>query len=289
MIIDLHIHSRNSDGSLSVKKIVELARIKNICMMSITDHDSILCQEKASTLARKSGIHYISGVELNVTFIDTRNQRQKPISLDFLGYNFDWKNNSLQNKLEKMAQYRQKRAVKILKKLNAEFRKDQIRELTKEDLAKIQTSVDGVFGRPHIADYLVKKGLVKNRKEAFDKYLIKCNVPKYPLFLRDAARLVRNAGGKIILAHPNDPYGTSLIKLTSSLDEQTKIISDSILQFIDGIECWHSRSDEKTTNHYVKYAKENGLMMTGGSDCHQKPILMGTVNVPSFVANQFLT
>ena len=76
MIIDLHIHSRNSDGSLSVKKIVELARIKNICMMSITDHDSILCQEKASTLARKSGIHYISGVELNVTFIDTRNQRQ---------------------------------------------------------------------------------------------------------------------------------------------------------------------------------------------------------------------
>jgi predicted metal-dependent phosphoesterase TrpH len=288
MIIDLHIHSKNSDGSLSGKKIIEIAKIKNFFMMSITDHDSISFQEKASGLAQKSGINYVSGVELNVTFIDTKYTKQKPIFLDFLGYNFDLENSQLVTKLEKMAQFRQQRAMKILKKLNAEFRKNQIQELAKEDLANIQSSVDGVFGRLHIATYLVKKGIVKNRKEAFDKYLVKCNVPKYPLYPKDAARLVRNAGGKIILAHPNDPYGTSLIQLTTSLGEQTKIISNSILQFIDGIECWHSRNDEKTTNHYVKYSKEHRLMKTGGSDCHQKPILMGTVKVPSYVANQFL-
>jgi predicted metal-dependent phosphoesterase TrpH len=289
MIIDLHIHSKNSDGSLSAKEIVELAKSRNISMMSITDHDSIICQEKASILAKKNGIHYISGVELNVTLINNSYLSQKPIFLDFLGYNFDIENNQLQNKLTKMAQYRQERAVKILRKLNKELKKDQIQELNKEDLLNIQNSANGVFGRPHIADYLVKKRIVKNRKEAFDRYLVKCNVPKYPLYLKDATKLVKNAGGKIILAHPNDPYGTSLIKLTRSLDEQTKIIDDSILQFIDGIECWHSRNNEKTTNHYVNYAKEHGLIMTGGSDCHQKPIVMGTVEVPSYVANQFLT
>jgi predicted metal-dependent phosphoesterase TrpH len=287
MIIDLHIHSKNSDGSLSTKEIFEIAKLKNICLMSITDHDSILCQEKASNLAKESGIRYFSGVELNISFIDTRYTKQKPIYLDFLGYNFDFENSQFQNKLEEMAQYRQKRAMKILKKLNAEFRKTQIKELTKEDLIQIKSSVDGVFGRPHIADYLFKKGIVQNRNEAFDKYLVKCNVAKYPLYPKDAARIVRNAGGKVILAHPNDPHGTSLIEVAKSLDKQTEIITDSILQFIDGIECWHSRSDLTTTHHYVKYSKENGLLMTGGSDCHQKPILMGTVKVPAYVANQF--
>ena len=287
MIIDLHTHSNNSDGSLSVKKIIEIAKLRNISMLSITDHDSIFCQELASSIANKNGIRYITGVELNITLTHSQTHSQKPIYLDFLGYNFDSDNSQLQNKLQQMAKYRHKRAEKILKKLNTEFRKEQIKELTKDDLDKIQYSVESVFGRPHIADYLVRTGIVKNRNEAFDKYLVKCNVPKYPLFLEDASKLLRNAGGKIMLAHPNDPHGTSLLTLTKILDKQTEIITDSFLQFIDGIECWHSRNDVKTTNHYVNYAKEHGLMMTGGSDCHQKPIIMGTVNVPAFVAKQF--
>ena len=288
MTIDLHIHSKNSDGVLSVKEIMKLAKIKNIFMISITDHDSIFCQKQASILAKQSGINYVSGVELNVTFSPSGDLTQKSIFLDFLGYNFNSEDTDLQNKLEKIAQYRNERALKILIKLNTELKKNQIKELNKKDLLKIQDSVDGVFGRPHIADYLVKKGIVKNRKEAFNRYLVKCNVPKYPLYLKEAANLIRNAGGEIVLAHPNDPYGTSLIKLTRSLDEQTKIIDDSILQYIDGIECWHSRNDERTTNHYISYSKKHNLIMTGGSDCHQKPIIMGTVDVPFYVADQFL-
>jgi predicted metal-dependent phosphoesterase TrpH len=60
-----------------------------------------------------------------------------------------------------------------------------------------------------------------------------------------------------------------------------------MLAYIDGVECWHSRSDAKTTSHYLQYAKEHGLMMTGGSDCHQKPVVMGTVDIPDYVADQF--
>jgi len=287
MIIDLHIHSKHSDGALTVKEIVKEAKIRNIGFMSITDHDSIDCQEIAMDLAGKAGIRYVSGVELNVTFSHPRYHEGKSISLDFLGYQFDAKNKELRDKLQQMANYREERASKILRNLNAEFEKEVIEKLTKNDFDGIQASVDGVLGRPHIADYLVRKGIVRNRQEAFDKYLVRCNVPKYPLYIEEASRLVKNAGGIIVLAHPNDPHGTSLVTLTKSLQEQTEIIEDSMLGCIDGVECWHSRNDAQTSNHYIKFAKEHGLIMTGGSDCHQKPILMGTVKIPEYVADQF--
>ncbi len=287
MIIDLHIHSQSSDGAFTVEEIIREAKLRNIGFMSITDHDSIGCQEIALTLAKKAGIRYVSGVELNVTFSNPKYRAGKPVSLDFLGYQFDAKNRALSDKLQQMANYREDRAAKILRNLNTEFEKEGIQKLTKKDFEEIQASVDGTLGRPHIADYLVKKGIVRNRQEAFDRYLVRCNVPKFPLYLEEASRLVRNAGGKIVLAHPNDPHGTSLVALTKSLSEQTEIVRESMLGLIDGVECWHSRNDARTTNHYLKFAKEHGLIMTGGSDCHQKPIMMGTVKIPEYVAEQF--
>jgi len=288
MLIDLHIHSKScSDGNLTVEELVKEAKIRHIGLMSITDHDSIGCQEEAMILAEKNGIHYIPGVELNVTFSHPRYRNGKPISLDFLGYQFDIKNKELENKLQQIGKYREERAEKILDRINAEFEKEGIEKLTKKDLKEIRDSVDGVFGRPHIANYLVRKGIVRTLQEAFDKYLVKCNVPKYPLYIEEASRLVKNAGGIVVLAHPNDPHGTSLVSLTESLKEQTEIIEETILRHIDGIECWHSRNDALTTNHYMRFAKKHGLIMTGGSDCHQKPIIMGTVKVPEFVAEQF--
>ena len=178
-------------------------------------------------------------------------------------------------------------ASQILEKLNAEFAKENLPRFTDTDLASIEESVDGTFGRPHIARYLVQKGIVSDSQEAFDKYLVKCDVAKYPLSLAEASRLTRNAGGRLVLAHPNDPNGTSLISLTRDLDGQAKIVEESMLDYIDGIECWHSRNDAQTTAHYIELAGKHGLIMTGGSDCHQKPLLMGTVDVPDYVAQQF--
>ena len=287
MIIDLHIHSSASDGKLTFQDIIKEAKKRNIGFMSITDHDSIGCQTQAIATAKKEGVRYVTGVELNVTFVHPQYHEGKTVSLDFLGYQFDVNNKTFESKLETMAKYREERAAKILDNLNAEFKKEHIAALTKDDLDKIEESVDGVLGRPHIADYLVSKNIVKTRQEAFDKYLVKCDVPKYPLYLEEASKLVRCAGGKLILAHPNDPHGTSLVALTKSLIEQTEIIQEEMLPHIDGVECWHSRNTTETTNHYEAFAKEQGLIMTGGSDCHQKPILMGTVQIPDWVANQF--
>ena len=287
MKIDLHVHSKSSDGKFTVAEIVEGAKARNINFLAITDHDSIGCQIQAIDQTEKVGIRYVTGVELNVTFSHPEYHEGKAVSLDFLGYQFDPSNSALESKLEIMRKYREERAAKILDNLNAEFKKEKVAMLTKEDLHQIEESVDGVLGRPHIADYLVKKGIVKTRREAFDKYLVKCDVPKFPLYLEEASKLIRDAGGKLVLAHPNDPHGTSMTALTKVLPEQIEIVKDKMLPYIDGVECWHSRSTPETTNHYVAFTKERGLMMTGGSDCHQKPILMGTVQIPDWVPNQF--
>ena len=287
MKIDLHIHSNSSDGKFTAAEILQEAKARKIDFLAISDHDNINCQPQAIAEAKKTHTRYVTGVELNVTFSHPNFQNGKAVSLDFLGYQFDPQNHALLAKLETMAKYRQERASKILDNLNVEFKKENIPSLTADDFRRIEESVDGTLGRPHIADYLVKKGIVKSRQEAFDKYLVKCDVPKFPLYLEEASRLIRGAGGKLVLAHPNDPHGTSLASLTKVLNEQTGIIKEKMLPHIDGVECWHSRNTPETTDHYVAFAKSQDLMMTGGSDCHQKPIMMGSVMIPDWVANQF--
>jgi len=284
MRIDLHIHtSTGSDGNLSIEEVFREAKKRKIDLISITDHDSIDCQERAVSLAKEYGIAYVSGVELNVTFP----YFDKLVSLDFLGYRYDIGNEELREKLRVIKEHRETRARQILEKLNIEFDKEKIERFTEKDMEMIQAGVDGVFGRPHIANYLVEKGIVGSVQEAFDKYLVKCDVPKYPLSLAEASRLVRNAGGILVHAHPNDPNGTSLVSITRELDEQTKIIEECMLEYIDGVECWHSRHDAKTTAHYIDFAKKHNLIMSGGSDCHQRPIVMGTLDIPDYVAEWF--
>jgi 3',5'-nucleoside bisphosphate phosphatase len=287
MIIDLHIHSACSDGLYSTENIFKKAYEIGIGLLSITDHDSITCQENAKCLAEKYGINYISGVELSVKFSHPFYNSSKPISLDFLGYEYNAEDEELKKKLEDLRTYRRKRAELILEKINFELSKEGKPTFTLSDFVEIEKSINGAFGRPHIADYMVRKGLVKTRHEAFEKYLQKCNVEKMPLTLEEVSSLIKNAGGKLFLAHPNHPRGTSLIKLTQDIKEQQKIITQSILPFIDGIECWHSSHDNDTVVQYLEYAKKMKLLVSGGSDCHQNPLLMGSVEIPGYVSGQF--
>ncbi|MGD8985398.1 MAG: PHP domain-containing protein [Desulfobacteraceae bacterium] len=288
MKIDLHIHSRDcSDGRMTLEEIFEEANRRHVDIISITDHDSMDCQEPAKILADQYQIRYVYGLELNVNFSHPDYRNGKPISLDFLAYQYDIHYLPLVEKLSELRAYRRMRAEQILEKINQALLDEDLEEFTHEDLEEIRNSVDGAFGRPHIANYMVKKGIVRNKQEAFDRYLVKCNVPKMPLSLSQASRLVKGAGGKLMLAHPNDPNGTSLVSFTTSLDEQQKVIRESMLPHIDGIECWHPRHDPETVQSYLAFAQSEGLMLTGGSDCHQQPLVLGTVAVPSYVAEQF--
>jgi predicted metal-dependent phosphoesterase TrpH len=286
--IDLHIHTKTcSDGNLTIEEVFQEATKRNISLISITDHDSVDCQERAIALAKSGGMSYITGIELNVTFYYP--ESDKDVSLDFLGYGYEIGNQALKDKLRLLKEHREKRALQILANLNSAFEKEGIEKFTGEDIRKIEDSVDGVFGRPHIANYLIEKGIVKDKQEAFDKYLVRCDVPKYPLSLAEASHLIRNAGGVVVHAHPDDPHGTSLVTITHDLQGQTKVIEKYMLQYIDGVECWHSRHDERARAHYIEFAKKHHMLMTGGSDCHQRPVTMGTVDIPDWVAEQFKT
>src|SRR5208283_6177457 len=99
MIIDLHIHSNASDGKLTIQEIFKEAKNRNIGFMAITDHDSIGCQTQAIAIAKKEGIRYVTGVELNVTFVHPKYHEGKTVSLDFLGYRFDASNKAFESKL----------------------------------------------------------------------------------------------------------------------------------------------------------------------------------------------
>ena len=288
MKIDLHIHSRDcSDGKMTLSEIFEEAHRRRIDVISITDHDSIDCQETAARLASEYGMSYLTGVELNISFSHPGYRNSKPVSLDMLGYQFDTNNGALKQKLRELREYRRKRAEKILEKINEELVKENLEAFTSKDLEAIEESVDGAFGRPHIADYMVKKGLVRGKQEAFDRYLVRCNVPKMPVSLEEASKLIRGAGGKLVHAHPADPNGTSLVTLTPSLEEQLHIIREAMLPYLDGIECWHSRHSPEAVSAFVSFAQQEGLIVTGGSDCHQQPVIMGTMGIPPYVAEQF--
>jgi predicted metal-dependent phosphoesterase TrpH len=290
MKIDLHIHSKDgSDGRWTLEAIFAEAHKRGIDLISITDHDSIDAQEKAIELARSYGIVYLTGVEMNVTFSHQDYKKGKPVSLDVLGYQFNILYPLLVEKLETLRAHRKQRAEQILENLNRAFVTEGLPEFTTRDLEAIKATVDGALGRPHIADYMIKKGIVTTKQEAFDRYLVQCDVPKMPVSLKEASELIRGAGGKVMLAHPNDPNGTSLINLTHSLKEQLQVIQDAMMDNIDGIECWHSRHDKETTEAYEAFAQEMGLMVSGGSDCHQNPVLMGEVDIPDYVGEQFLS
>ncbi|MDZ7700020.1 MAG: PHP domain-containing protein [Deltaproteobacteria bacterium] len=288
MKIDLHIHSRDcSDGKMTLPEIFEEAHRRDIGFISITDHDNIACQEKAAELAARHQMIYLSGVELNVRFSHPDYKNGKPVSLDLLGYGFNPKDGPLTRKLNEVREYRQVRARKILENINDEFKTAGMDLFTDRDLAAIAASVDGSFGRPHIGAYMVRKKIVKDKQEAFDRFLVKCDVPKMSVSIDEASQLIRGAGGKLVLAHSNDPNGTSLVALTPSIKDQLEIINGTMRPFIDGVECWHSRHTPETTDAYQTFARSAGLIVTGGSDCHQDPIIMGSVPVPAFVYEQF--
>ncbi|MBN1277141.1 MAG: PHP domain-containing protein [Deltaproteobacteria bacterium] len=287
MKIDLHIHSREgSDGRMTLPEIFEEACRRNIKLISITDHDSIESQNSAQSLAAEYNIQYITGVEMNISFFHPR-YTAKPVSLDILGYQFDISSRALSKKLFELREHRRRRAESILLKINEELVIRGINPFTEADLRAIEETADGSLGRPHIADYMIRKNIVATRQAAFDKYLVKCDVPKMPVSLEEASTLIRGAGGRTVLAHPNNQKGTSLVSITSVLQKQFEIIKEAMLPYLDGVECWHPSHDAGTVSAYLEFAEKESLMLTGGSDCHQHPVIMGTVPVPYYVAEQF--
>jgi hypothetical protein len=256
--VDLHIHTKFSDGSCTVHEVVELAFAKGLKTISITDHDSIDAYPLVQKLGAGLGLEVIPGVELSSEI--------EGIDIHILGYCFDTNNRALRNRLRQMKEHRYRRAQQMVKNLNR-----QGIDLRFETVLKI--AGEGAIGRPHIAAAMLREELVYSFKEAFDKFIgydSPAYVEKLKLSPREVFQLILEAGGIPVLAHPG---------VTSVDDRIPEFIKDGLM----GIEVYHSEHTVRKQRHYRHYCLEHDLAMTGGSDFHnpaQTKAEVGSPRVP---------
>jgi predicted metal-dependent phosphoesterase TrpH len=246
---DLHCHSTESDGTLTPRQLVELARDLNLRSLSLTDHDTIAGVEEAKKAGEELGVRVLSGVEISVEYAGK--------TVHMLGYCFDAGAAKLQAELERLVRGRNERNVKIVQRLNELGLAVTLEEVEAEAGGK-------VVGRPHIARVLLRHGYVQTWEEAFDKYLAR-GAAAYFERLRftphDAVALIREAGGVAVLAHPK----YVALHEGETLDD---IVQSLVQAGLEGIECYYTEHTPEETAQYIELAKRYNLVITGGSDFH---------------------
>lgn len=247
-MIDLHLHSTFSDGTYSPEELVRMASEAGLKAVSVTDHDTVDGTGEAMSAGNKYGVRVISGVELSV-FLDD-------FHFHLLGYNFDWRNQQLGEKLRLLQESRNRRNVEIIRKLQGlgiSVTEDELREI----------STGGQTGRPHIARLLVAKNLVRDIDQAFELYLRK-GKPGYARRLvyhvAEAISIIHQSGGGAVLAHPSQ-----ISRSVPLLDELLTLLKSKGL---DGIETYYPTQQGSFLKKLRRLAAAHGLFETGGSDYH---------------------
>lgn len=242
-MFDLHVHTTASDGHFSPLEIVDKARVYGLKALAITDHDTTNGIEEAIAAGKEKNIIIIPGIELSTDY------QGKEIHI--LGYFMDYHAQEFQVKLMLFRDDRKLRAQKIVTKLNTLGY-----EILFEDV--LVFSQGGTIGRPHIAQALLAKGAIKTAKEAFDKLIGRdkpAYVPRQKLTPHEAVMLIRDFNGIPVMAHPG-------------LAGKDNIIPELTQSGLMGIEVFHPDHKLHDIIKYQIIAKENNLLITGGSDFH---------------------
>lgn len=255
---DLHVHTYFSDSTLSPEEVVENALKKELSAIAISDHDSVDGIDPAMAAANGRGLEIISSVELTV--------EREDAEIHMLGYFIDYKDQRFADKLREIRQFRVERMRRMVEKLKNEGVDIPIERV-------FEIAGRGSVGRPHLAGAMAEIGAVRNLREAFDRYIGyggTCYVEKKKITSKEAVEMIVDSGGVPVLAHPKLMGNDACIK---------GLIEDGIA----ALEVYHPDHKPSDIKRYERIAKENGLLVTGGSDCHglSKPrILMGSVRVP---------
>lgn len=247
---DFHMHTLHSDGTLTPTELVRLAKERGLSCMALTDHDTVSGIAEAQAEGRKIGVEIIPGIEISV--------KCDFGTMHILGYFVDPNSKVLLDGLEEVQEARRKRNDIMVEKLNAHGMKLTLDEVKAE-------SGGGQVGRPHFANVLIKKGYVKARQEAFDKYLAKgkpAYVDKRTLDSREAISLINAAGGVAVLAHPKH------LKLDHDPIEFERVIKQLKSEGMTGLEVYSSCQSAEESKRYRKVAERLDLVITGGSDFH---------------------
>jgi len=248
-MIDLHTHTTFSDGTDTPTQLINKALAVGITTIALTDHDSISGWQEA-TIALRPGICLVPGAEVSCQTLDG-------ISVHILGLLFDSSNTELIDTLEKTRENRFGRMEKIIAKINEAGIEISMSEVLE------QLSDGATLGRPHLADALIKKGVVASRDEAFTQMLhnhSKYYVSHYSPTPEAVIKLIKDAGGVSVIAHPMASHRGRTI----SLDTFGSLIQAGL----DGIEVDHRDHSAEEKTQLISLAKESKLVMTGASDYH---------------------
>ena len=257
-LVDLHLHSTFSDGTLTPTELVAEAASVGLRAIALADHDNVDGIPEAIAAGQKLDVEVISAVELSVVW-------QNFQDLHLLGYAFDHEDQLLKEALAEFQSFRAGRSRRIVEKINRQLQKEGRRPL---DYAAIRKLAGGTIGRPHIGHALLAAGYVQSMDAAFEHYLIPCNEPKRFFPIDEAIRLIHGAGGCTVLAHP--PF--------IGVDEETlrELLDQFIAMGLDGLEAYNSGVGNDDIDRYITLARRKGLIVTGGSDFHQ-PLQGGIV------------
>ena len=250
MRIDLHTHSDRSDGTMTPADLVRHAREEGIDVLGLTDHDTTEGWAEAAEAAEEAGLTLVRGIELSCVLQGS--------GVHLLAYLPDPEHRGLGDELVRILEGRNARlpaTLERLRRIGIDIEADDVRRLAGDAAA---------MGRPHVADALVAKGVVRDRGEAFDRYL----GPQGPAYVhRYAADLVTmidtvaGAGGVSVIAHPWAKRHNH-----EALDEAgLAALKEAGLA---GVEVDHQDHDAATRDRLRSVARNLDLLVTGSSDFH---------------------
>ncbi|RPJ49360.1 MAG: PHP domain-containing protein [Candidatus Latescibacterota bacterium] len=240
---DLHTHSDYSDGSIPPPELLLRAGYAGLAAIALTDHDTVDGVEPMRGAAPEGAPEVIAGLELSCMDGDDE--------IHILGHWVDPDYPPLRTELARIRGMRVRRAESILDRLRAH----RI-VLDLEDVMGLTRN--GLVGRPHIAEAIVRRGLVPDLETVYRKYLgdgRPAAVPKRSLSPADGVRLIRRAGGIASVAHP----GVGAIR---------NLLPPLAASGLAGLEVWHPKHSSRDVERFTALAEQLGLVPTGGSDYH---------------------
>ena len=247
-MIDLHTHSTASDGMLTPGELVHYATEKKLKVLALTDHDTTDGLAEAQQQAHALGITFVPGIEINIAWPTGE--------FHLLGLGLKKVSQELRNIIDFLKEGRLQRNLQMVEKLQQAGV-----DITMEELQ--QRFNANTLGRPHFAQLLVEKGIVKVRQQAFDRFFAKgrpCFVDREGAALHDAVKAIKSSGGIPVQAHPLSMY-VSWGKLEDKIIE----IQQSGVQ---GLEAWHPGARVAEAERLEEMAHKLGMIATAGSDFH---------------------
>jgi predicted metal-dependent phosphoesterase TrpH len=255
---DLHTHSTCSDGDLDPAALIREAAAQGLSAIALTDHDTIKGLANARNEAAIRGIRFIPGIEIEIRWEPPPGITGPGPGGEFhlLGLGISRPSPAFLAGIAELTRRREDRNREILEKM---------RELGVEaDYEEVRALSGGhSVGRPHFAGLLVNRGIVKNREQAFARYLgvgKPFYVSKAGLDFERAAALIRESGGLPVLAHP-----MSLYVAWGRLPDLIKCLRD---RGLGGIEAWHPTAKVRSCRRLEELGRALGLYITAGSDFH---------------------